>query len=91
MAITLSLRQAAQESGLSQRTLQYAIAEGRLRSVRVGRRRLVPVTALQSFLLHGEASTGPEGFPVGRRKKSDKVKPKVQDGPNPLAADSNES
>lgn len=51
MAITYSLERAAEESGLSQRTLRYAIERGELESVRVGRRRLIPAGALQNFLL----------------------------------------
>jgi excisionase family DNA binding protein len=46
VAITYSLKKAAEESGLSQRTLQYAIAKGELLSVRVGRRPLIPAEAL---------------------------------------------
>jgi len=53
MAITLTLRRAAEESGLSVRTLNYAIARGALESVTVGRRRLIPVRALEAFLLRG--------------------------------------
>jgi len=58
MAITYSIRKAAEESGLSQRTLQYAIAKGELASVRVGRRRLVPARSLQEFLLQQKVKRG---------------------------------
>lgn len=51
MPITFTLSRASQESGLCIRNLQYAIADGRLRSVRVGRRRLIPARALEEFLL----------------------------------------
>lgn len=53
MAITLTLKKATEESGLSLRTLQYAIERGDLTSVRVGRRRLIPVDSLRQFLLSG--------------------------------------
>jgi len=51
MAITYTLQKAAEESGLSIRTLQYAIGRGELESLQVGRRRLIPVRSLESFLL----------------------------------------
>ena len=51
MAITYSLQKAAEESGLSQRTLQYAIQRGELTSVRIGKRRLIPANSLEEFLL----------------------------------------
>jgi len=54
MAITFSLDKAASESGLSQRTLRYAIARGELASVQVGRRRLIPAASLEKFLLQRE-------------------------------------
>jgi excisionase family DNA binding protein len=56
MAITLSLRRAAEESGLSMRTLQYAISKGELQSVCIGRRRLIPTRALETFLLRARES-----------------------------------
>ena len=51
MAITVTLSKAAEESGLSLRTLQYAVQRGELASVTVGRRRLIPADALRRFLL----------------------------------------
>lgn len=56
MAITYSLQKAAEESGLSQRTLQYAIERGELASVRIGKRRLIPADSLQRFLLRKTAA-----------------------------------
>jgi excisionase family DNA binding protein len=50
MAITFTLQRAAEESGLSMRTLQYAIRRGDLQSIQVGRRRLIPARALEAFL-----------------------------------------
>jgi excisionase family DNA binding protein len=57
MAITYSLEKAAEESGLSQRTLQYAIERGELTSVRIGRRRLIPASSLEEFLLRKKSAT----------------------------------
>ena len=51
MAITYSVEAAARESGLSERTIRYAVARGEIGSVQVGRRRLIPAKALEKFLL----------------------------------------
>jgi excisionase family DNA binding protein len=50
VAITYTLKRASEESGLSARTLQYAIARGELDSFRIGRRRLIRVRSLEEFL-----------------------------------------
>jgi len=50
MAITYTLKRAAEESGLSMRTLQYAIGRGEIESLPIGRRRLIPARSLQAFL-----------------------------------------
>ena len=50
MAIAYSLKRAAEECGLSTRTLQYAIERGELESFLVGRRRLIRVRSLEEFL-----------------------------------------
>jgi hypothetical protein len=55
----MSLKRAAEESDLSPRTLQYAIARGELESILVGRRRLILPAALESFLLR-KGQTHPE-------------------------------
>lgn len=57
MPITVNLTKAAEESGLSLRTLQYAIARGALQSVKVGRRRLIPADGLRRFLLGRQSQT----------------------------------
>lgn len=54
MPITCTLQQAAEESGLSLRTLQYAIKRGEITSVKVGRRRLVTFQSLEQFLSKGK-------------------------------------
>ena len=59
MPITLTLKKAKEESGLSLRTLYYAIGRGELRSVLVCGRRLIPARALEEFLLRG--SSGARG------------------------------
>jgi excisionase family DNA binding protein len=50
MPITYTLTRAAQECGLSLRTLQYAIERGELESLLIGRRRLIPARSLEEFL-----------------------------------------
>jgi excisionase family DNA binding protein len=50
VAITYTLQKAAEESGLSMRTIQYAIGRGELESLQVGRRRLIPANSLEEFL-----------------------------------------
>jgi hypothetical protein len=50
VAITYTLKKASEESGLSTRTLQYAIVRGELESFLVGRRRLIPARSLEQFL-----------------------------------------
>lgn len=62
MPITLSLKRAAEETGLSVRTLAYAIARGELLSIRVGRRRLISFAALNEFLLGRRPKQTGEGI-----------------------------
>ena len=50
MAISFSVREAAEESSLSERTIRAAIKDGRLEAFRVGRRVLVTPEALRKFL-----------------------------------------
>lgn len=57
MPITYTLQRAAEESGLSMRTLQYAIERGELASVQVGRRRLVLARSLEQFLSKGSRAS----------------------------------
>jgi excisionase family DNA binding protein len=49
--ITVTLKQATEASGLSVRKLYGLIAEGKLKSVTVGRRRLVLYKSLEELLL----------------------------------------
>jgi excisionase family DNA binding protein len=50
MAISFSVKVAADETGLSERTIHSAIKDGRLKVMRVGRRVLITPTALEDFL-----------------------------------------
>lgn len=46
----LSIKEAAQACGLSRATLYRLIAEGKLRTLKVGARRLVPTRAIDALL-----------------------------------------
>jgi excisionase family DNA binding protein len=48
--LVYSIREAAQATGLSRATLYRLISDGRLKTVKVGARRLVPVAALTALL-----------------------------------------
>ena len=52
MAISFSIRVAAEQCGLSERTIHAAIRRGDLQVMRVGRRVLITPTALEDYL-HG--------------------------------------
>ena len=72
MPITLTIKKAAEESGLSVRTLYNRIGSGELPSVLVGRRRLIPAKALEEFLLRGMKPQAPkrESSTVDGRKRA---------------------
>lgn len=53
--LAVSLQGAAEAIGVSERTIRNLIDDGRLRSIKVNRRRLVPVDALREFLEVGTA------------------------------------
>ena len=46
----LGVREAAARLGVSERTIRELVATGELRSLRVGRRRLVPVDAIADYV-----------------------------------------
>jgi excisionase family DNA binding protein len=48
--LALTLAETAQRTGLSERTLRRAIADGRLRAIRAGRSVRVPILALDEFV-----------------------------------------
>jgi len=56
--LTNTVKQAAARTGLSERSIWSAIAQKRLKSVRIGGRVLIPERALRLFLDLGEASDG---------------------------------
>jgi len=58
-ALAVSVNEAARRLSLSPRTVAYLLANRMLRSVKVGRRRLIPVKALQDFLRRDHASAEP--------------------------------
>jgi excisionase family DNA binding protein len=60
MAITFSVKNAAAQCDLSERTIHNAIKDGRLPALRVGRRVLVTAAALQDFL-NGKTVPSKEG------------------------------
>ncbi len=51
--ISLTLKQASEASGLSIRKLYDLIAEGKLKSVTVGRRRLILYRSLEELIARG--------------------------------------
>ncbi len=55
-AVAVSVIEAARRLSLSPRTVASLVAARRLRSVKVGRRRLIPIRALQDFLRRDHAS-----------------------------------
>lgn len=60
MAISFSVRVAAEECGLSERTIHAAIKQGHLKVMRVGRRVLITPSALNDYL-NGMTSKGKDG------------------------------
>ena len=57
MAIAFSVRVAAEQCSLSERTIHTAIKQGRLKIMRVGRRVLISPAALEDYL-HGKSKAG---------------------------------
>ena len=60
MAISFSIRVAAEQCGLSERTIHAAIQRGDLKVMRVGRRVLITPAALEDYL-HGRTGTDKAG------------------------------
>jgi excisionase family DNA binding protein len=48
--LLLGIPHAAELLGISERQVKYELADGRIRSLKVGKRRLIPVSALHSFI-----------------------------------------
>jgi excisionase family DNA binding protein len=51
----LSIKEAAEACGLSRATIYRLIADGKLSTLKIGARRLVPVGAIDALLSPGEA------------------------------------
>jgi excisionase family DNA binding protein len=67
--LSYTIKEAAQSTGLSQRFLWYAIAEGRLKSVKVGGRRLILARHLDDFLIHGgKTADSPAPVPLNQER-----------------------
>jgi excisionase family DNA binding protein len=55
--LAVSVAEAARRLGLSQRTVATLIAKGEVESRKVGRRRIIPVAALERFLARDHSTT----------------------------------
>jgi excisionase family DNA binding protein len=67
--LSYTLKEAAQSTGLSQRFLCYAIADGRLKSVKVGGRRLILARHLEDFIVHGgKTAENPAPVPLNQER-----------------------
>jgi len=55
--LAVPIDEAARRLSLSPRTVATLVSERELRSVKVGRRRLIPLKALQDFLRHDHSTT----------------------------------
>ena len=60
MAISFSVKVAAEQCGLSERTIHAAIKSGRLKAMRVGRRVLIAPKELDNYL-HGRTGKSKAG------------------------------
>ena len=60
MTISISVKMAAEQCSLSERTIHAAIKDGRLEAMRVGRRVLITPAALEDYL-HGTPGRSKEG------------------------------
>ncbi len=59
--IAIDVIEAAKRLSLSPRTVATLVARGELQSRKVGRRRIIPIGALETFLRH-DHRTGPDGL-----------------------------
>jgi excisionase family DNA binding protein len=55
--LALSIEEAASVIGVSRRTISTMLADGRLRSVAIGRRKLIPLTELRQLVATAQSST----------------------------------
>lgn len=54
--LALNVREAARRLSISPRTLALLIATGEIQSRKIGRRRIIPVTALEKFLVRDHST-----------------------------------
>ena len=54
--LALNVREAARRLSISPRTLALLIARGEIQSRKIGRRRIIPVTALEKFLVRDHST-----------------------------------
>jgi hypothetical protein len=69
--LAVSLDQGSAMSGLSRRTLEYYIRVGRLRARKCGRRTLILVSDLRTFLRRNQPSVGPAPRSAAHPKASE--------------------
>jgi excisionase family DNA binding protein len=55
-ALALDVREAARRLSISPRTLALLIARGEIQSRKIGRRRIIPVAALEKFLVRDHST-----------------------------------
>jgi excisionase family DNA binding protein len=64
--VLLSRKESSTLTGLSVRTIAKLLASSELRSIRVGRRRLIPLTELEKFTTRDHPTTSVPRKKVGR-------------------------
>ena len=58
--LAVSVEDAAAMAGIGRTTLYAALGDGSLRSLKIGKRRLIMVEALKVWIASHEAATGPD-------------------------------
>ncbi len=59
--LAVSVEDAAAMAGVGRTTLYAALGGGALRSLKIGKRRLIRVDALRAWIAAHEAASGPDG------------------------------
>jgi excisionase family DNA binding protein len=57
--LAVNIPEAARRLGLSPRTVTSLVARGELKSRKIGRRRVIPIRALEELLRHDHPTTQP--------------------------------